>query len=62
MVQELNYLISIRSYLTINASLSITKTMILHIIDYANIFLTGCSQKELDNLQIKKKTPFAMLC
>ena len=26
--------------------------MILPIIDYANIFLSGCSQQELDNLQI----------
>ena len=41
----------IRNYLNVTAALAIMKTMILPIIDYANIFLTSCPQQNLACLQ-----------
>ena len=42
----------IRPCLTINAALNISRSMILSLIDYGNIFLTSCTQKDKSDLQI----------
>ena len=42
----------IRPYLTIKAALDICKTTLLPTIDYGNIFLTACTIKELEKLQV----------
>ena len=42
----------IRPCLTINAALNIARSMILSLIDYGNIFLTSCTQKDKSDLQI----------
>ena len=47
---------TIRPCLTTNAALSVVKSMILSLIDYGNIFLTGCTlgdQSDLQKLQNK---------
>ena len=41
----------IRSSITIDAALSICKSMILSLIDYGNIFLTGITQEDKSDLQ-----------
>ena len=43
---------TIRPCLTIKAALSVARSMILSLIDYGNIFLTGCSQDDKSDLQI----------
>ena len=37
--------------LTIKAALNVTKTMLCSIIDYVNIFLSSCNEKELHDIQ-----------
>ena len=38
--------------LTIKAALDVARSMIFSLIDYGNIFLTGCTQEEKSDLQI----------
>ena len=41
----------IRPCLTIKAALAVARNMILSLIDYGNIFLTGCTQGDKSDLQ-----------
>ena len=49
---KLYLLRKIRPYLSTKASVDICKTMLLPVMDYGWLFLTMCTKKELDNLQI----------
>ena len=42
----------IRPSLTIKAAIDVARSMILSLIDYGNIFLTGCIQEDNSDLQI----------
>ena len=43
---------TIRPCLTVKAALSVARSMILSLIDYGNIFLSGCTQEDKSDLQI----------
>ena len=49
---KLYLLRKIRPYLSTKASVDICKTMLLPVMDYGGLFLTMCTKKELDDLQI----------
>ena len=48
---KLSLLRRIRYMVTLKASLDITKTMFCSIVDYGNIFLTSCTENDLNDIQ-----------